>query len=179
MRGEASSAYDDDTDCDVGAPESAKPHGADAKVGRGGRLVVRPARLSSPDLAPPPASHAPRRVAAPPRPGGKKARDEGAGPHAAATPRVPTVTHGARGAALRWTAEEDAALAKAVSENRKAPDKRSLNGIQWAAIQRRAATDYPLLMRHLTSARGSKTCAKRWCQYLCPDDQANKNRKWR
>jgi hypothetical protein len=148
-------------------------------VGRGGRRVVRPARLSSPDIVPPPAPQAPRRIAAPPKPAAKKARDDSAGPHVAAAPRPPAVTHGARGAALRWTAEEDAALALAVSQNRKAPDKRSLNGIQWAAIQRRAATDYPLLMRHLTSARGSKTCAKRWCQYLCPDDQANKNRKWR
>lgn len=94
---------------------------------------------------------------------------------AAAAPRAP----GPRGAALRWTSDEDAMLRIAVSENRKTPDKRSQNGIQWAAIQHRAPLEYPLLLRHLTSARGSKTLSKRWCQYLNPDDQLNKARRWR
>ena len=93
----------------------------------------------------------------------------------AAASRAP----GPRGAALRWTSDEDAVLRIAVSENRKTPDKRSQNGIQWAAIQRRAPLEYPLLMRHLTGAKGSKTLAKRWCQYLNPDDQLNKARRWR
>lgn len=79
---------------------------------------------------------------------------------------------------MRWTSEEDAALILAVSENRGAPDKRSLNGIRWAAIIRRAPTEYPQLMRHLTS-RGTKTLAKRYCQYLRPEDQLNKARIWR
>ena len=92
---------------------------------------------------------------------------------------VPRVGHARPHAGLRWTPEEDAVLARAVRENRKAPDKRSLNGIMWAVIARRAPTDYPELLRHLTAAEGSKTCSKRWCQFLCPDDQVNKNRKWR
>lgn len=83
------------------------------------------------------------------------------------------------GGANRWTAEEDAQLALAVSENRRAPDKRSKNGILWADIARRADEEYPLLKRHLATSRNSKTLSKRWCQYLCPDDQLNKGRKWR
>lgn len=83
-----------------------------------------------------------------------------------------------RGAAMHWTPEEDAALIQAVSENRGVPDKRSLNGIRWADIIRRAPAEYPQLMRHLTS-RGSKTLPKRYCQYLNPDDQTNKARIWR
>jgi hypothetical protein len=139
-----------------------------AAVVTGPRRVSRPARLSSPepDVTALPASL--RRLAVPPvsRPRSKVSRAPRppSGPRPAASP----AQHGARGAALRWTPEEDAVLAVAVAENRKAPDKRSLNGIQWAAIQRRAHAEYPLLLRHLTSARGSKTCAKRWCQYLNP-----------
>jgi hypothetical protein len=83
-----------------------------------------------------------------------------------------------RGAAMRWTPEEDAALIQAASENRGAPDKRSLNGIRWAAICRRAPNEYPLLVRHIRR-RATKTLAKRYCQYLRPEEQLNKARIWR
>ena len=82
------------------------------------------------------------------------------------------------GARLRWTAEEDDELRRAVSENRGAPTKKSVSGIRWAEIQRRAPLEYTLLMRHLTTP-SSKCLSKRWCQFLSPDDQPNKARKWR
>ena len=95
-------------------------------------------------------------------------------------PTTPQKVKLPKGAALRWTPEEDAQLTRAVAENRRAPDKRSQNGIRWCDIKRRAPIEYPLLMRHLSDITGSsKTLAKRWCQYLGPDDQKNKARKWR
>jgi hypothetical protein len=83
-----------------------------------------------------------------------------------------------RGAAMRWTPEEDAALIQAANENRGAPDKRSLNGIRWADICRRAPNEYPSLVRHIRR-RATKTLAKRYCQYLRPEEQLNKARIWR
>ena len=82
------------------------------------------------------------------------------------------------GARLRWTAEEDEELKRAVTETRGAPTKKSVSGIRWAEIQRRAPSEYLLLMRHLTTP-SSKCLSKRWCQFLSPDDQPNKARKWR
>ena len=82
----------------------------------------------------------------------------------------------------RWSPEEDAVLRVAVAENRGAPNKRSQNGIWWMDIQKRATLEYPALLRHLPAdiaKTGSKTLSKRWCQYLCPDDQVNKERVWR
>ena len=83
------------------------------------------------------------------------------------------------GAALRWTAEEDAALARAVARYRGAPDKNCLTGIRWSEIARRAPHEFPVLMRHLTHTKHGKTLARRWCQYVCPADQLNKKRRWR
>lgn len=82
------------------------------------------------------------------------------------------------GARLRWTTEEDDELRRAVTENRGSATKKSISGIRWAEIQRRAPLEYLLLMRHLTTP-SSKCLSKRWCQFLSPDDQPNKARKWR
>jgi hypothetical protein len=79
---------------------------------------------------------------------------------------------------MRWTPQEDEQLARAVREHRGSPDKRSKNGIRWADIKRAVPTEYPLLARHLADPKG-KTLSKRWCQYLCADDQMNKERIWR
>ena len=93
--------------------------------------------------------------------------------------------HGKRGGARRWTPEEDAMLTRAVAENRGAPDGRSMNGIRWVDIKERALAEYPLLVNHLPpmentrAVMGSKALSKRWCQFLCPADQVNKDRKWR
>ena len=90
----------------------------------------------------------------------------------------PECHHGFRGGAIRWTPTEDDVLRLAVEQNRGSPDKRSKTGIRWAEIQRRAPKEYPDLLRHLT-ARGCKTLAKRYLQYLSPHEQINKDRVWR
>ena len=96
--------------------------------------------------------------------------------------RRPAAAGGGRGAHKRWTPEDDAALIKAVSENRGSVNNRSTNGIKWMRIQKRATLEYPLLLRHLPAdieETGSKTLSKRWCQYVNPADQKNKARVWR
>ena len=63
------------------------------------------------------------------------------------------------GSAAEWTDEELEQLARAVAENTFAPNKRG-NGISWAAIKRRAPTDYPLLVKR----SAEKALAKKWAK---------------
>ena len=62
------------------------------------------------------------------------------------------------GSAFSWTAAASAQLLLAVAENTFAPDNRSTTGISWAAIKRRAPSDYPLLVER--SAK--KALFKHW-----------------
>jgi hypothetical protein len=63
------------------------------------------------------------------------------------------------GSAAEWTDEELEQLTRAVAENTFAPNKRG-NGISWAAIKRRAPTDYPLLVKR----SADKALAKKWAK---------------
>lgn len=62
------------------------------------------------------------------------------------------------GSAFSWTTEASDQLCVAVAENTFPPDKRSPTGIRWAAIKRRAPTDYPLLVER----RADKALSKHW-----------------
>jgi hypothetical protein len=146
-----------------------------ARGGQDSRGVTK--KIRSPRQKPADVSHLAKTVAALAE-APKTHEHLAAGSDTPQTHETQSESHGLRGAAIRWTDIEDAVLRLAVRENRGPPDKRSQNGIRWAKIQRRAPEEYPALLRHLTS-RGCKTLAKRYLQYLCPEEQSNKERVWR
>ena len=63
------------------------------------------------------------------------------------------------GSAAQWTDAELAQLARAVAENTGTPNMRG-SGINWAAIKRRAPTDYQLLVKR----RAEKALSKKWAK---------------
>ena len=66
---------------------------------------------------------------------------------------------------MPWTAADDQALAAAVAANCGPPNARNKDGIQWAAIRRRAmAGEYGASLQRRVSpkASSSKALAKRW-----------------
>lgn len=150
------------------SPHAAQPPTAPARASRPAKAAPRPAPRAAAPGAAPRLTRASLAVA-------KRA------PKSRLVPGLNRSAHmlvKPTGGRLKWSAEEDAELRRAVAENTCEPNHKSKNGILWTQIQRLAPRRYPLLLPHLTAAH-SKTLAKRWGQFLCPPEQRNPERTWR
>lgn len=80
---------------------------------------------------------------------------------------------------LRFVNGEDEPLARAVAANRKAPNKKSKNGIQWRKINGLVMRgDFGDVLQARVTSLDSKVLSKRWW-LICPADYPNRKRKIR
>ena len=108
--------------------------------------------------------------------GDSEARGSGAAAAAAAAVAVVDAPSG-----LRFTPIKDAALRELVALCRVPVGDKYANGISWADGNRLVLSGDPrftCLWRHVSNEK-SKTLRKRYLQYVSPEEQCNKKRKWR